>query len=80
LVKQLVAFATEGRAIPRTGYSVEAGASHGTVTSGNFSPSLQHGIGLAYLSPPPDEQSQLTVTIRGSAVEATRVKLPFFNR
>lgn len=80
LEKQLVAFATEGRAIPRIGYNVAAGPSQGTVTSGNFSPSLQHGIGLAYLSPPPDEDAQLTVTIRGDAVEATRVTLPFLDR
>lgn len=80
LAKQLVAFSTEGRAIPRTGYDVAAGSSQGTVTSGNFSPTLQHGIGLAYLSPPPDEGAQITVTIRGATVEATRVTLPFLDR
>jgi aminomethyltransferase len=80
LEKQLIAFSTEGRAIPRSGYSVAAGSSHGTVTSGNFSPTLQHGIGLAYISPPPDGEAILTVTIRGATVEATRVKLPFLKR
>jgi aminomethyltransferase len=80
LTKQLVAFSIEGRAIPRTGYEVAAGSSHGTVTSGNFSPTLQHGIGLAYLSPPPDEDAQITVTIRGATIEATRVTLPFLDR
>jgi len=75
--KELIAFSTEGRAIPRKGYAVAAGDSTGTVTSGNFSPTLKHGIGLAYLSPPPTENAELTVTIRGDAVPAQRVTLPF---
>jgi aminomethyltransferase len=77
--KELIAFSTEGRAIPRKGYAVAAGDSTGTVTSGNFSPTLKHGIGLAYLSPPPTEDAELTVTIRGVAVPAERVTLPFLN-
>jgi aminomethyltransferase len=77
--RELIAFSTEGRAIPRQGYSVAAGDSTGTVTSGNFSPTLKHGIGLAYLSPPPAENAELSVTIRGDAVPAERVTLPFLN-
>jgi aminomethyltransferase len=77
--RELIAFSTEGRAIPRKGYAVAAGDSTGTVTSGNFSPTLKHGIGLAYLSPPPTEDAELTVTIRGDAVPAERVTLPFLN-
>lgn len=77
--KQLIAFSTEGRAIPRRGYAVAAGDSKGTVTSGNFSPTLGHGIGLAYLSPPPTENAEVTVTIRGDAVPAKRVTLPFLD-
>jgi len=77
--KKLIAFSTEGRAIPRKGYAVAAGDSTGTVTSGNFSPTLKHGIGLAYLSPPPTEDAELAVTIRGDAVPAERVTLPFLS-
>lgn len=80
LGKELIAFATEGRAIPRNGYVVTAGESTGTVTSGNFSPTLQHGIGLAYLSPPPPADAEVSITIRGSGVPATRVTLPFLKR
>lgn len=80
LDKQLVAFTTVGRAIPRHGYSTRAGASVGTVTSGNFSPTLQHGIGMAYLSPPPAAGSELTVEIRGRDVPATLTKLPFLKK
>jgi aminomethyltransferase len=77
--KELIAFSTEGRAIPRKGYAVAAGNSRGTVTSGNFSPTLKHGIGLAYLSPPLTEHAELTVTIRGDTVPAEHVTLPFLN-
>jgi aminomethyltransferase len=77
LQKEMVAFATEGRAIPRQGYAVTAGASAGIVSSGNFSPTLRHGIGLAYLSPPPVDDAELTVSIRGEDVRAERVTLPF---
>jgi aminomethyltransferase len=62
-----VLFATEGRLIPRHGYSVRAEDREGTVTSGNFSPTLEHGIGMAYLSGPPSEElTELEVEIRGA--------------
>lgn len=77
---QLVAFTTEGRAIPRHGYSVRTNTGSGEVTSGNFSPTLGHGIGLAYVSPPPTEGEGLTVEIRGKDVPGTIVDLPFLER
>jgi aminomethyltransferase len=78
--KSLVAFATEGRAIPRHGYDVSTSNGSGIVTSGNFSPTLQHGIGLAYVSPPPDEKDSLFVSIRGKDVPGTIVDLPFVTK
>ena len=78
--KQLIAFTTEGRAIPRTGYRVTTTSGGGEVTSGNFSPTLQHGIGLAYVSPPPGPEEHMSVQIRGKDVPATRVSLPFVDR
>jgi aminomethyltransferase len=80
LKKELIAFATEGRAIPRSGYSLTAGESTGTVTSGNFSPTLKHGIGLGYFSPPLSATQEISVTIRGKEVPATRVSLPFLQK
>lgn len=76
----LVAFTTEGRAIPRHGYPVVAGSASGTVTSGNFSPTLGHGIGLALVSPPPADGDPLEVTIRGKQVQGTIATLPFIDR
>jgi aminomethyltransferase len=80
LSKRLVAFATEGRAIPREGYAVTTPTGSGVVTSGNFSPTLGHGIGLAYVSPPPLEGEDMTIEIRGKQVPATMVDLPFIER
>ncbi|MDH5371449.1 MAG: glycine cleavage system aminomethyltransferase GcvT, partial [Acidimicrobiia bacterium] len=50
LPKLLTGFAMEGRQIPRHGYAARAGASTGSVASGNFSPSLGYGIGMAFLA------------------------------
>ncbi|MGI9666235.1 MAG: glycine cleavage system aminomethyltransferase GcvT [Acidimicrobiia bacterium] len=80
LAKRMVAFTTEGRAIPRNGYRVESDSGSGEVTSGNFSPTLEHGIGLAYVSPPPSKDESISVIIRGKSVPATRTKLPFVER
>lgn len=78
--KHLVAFTTEGRAIPRTGYPVSTDSGAGTVTSGNFSPILKHGIGLAYVTPPPTGGEGMTVEIRGKEIPARIVDLPFIDR
>lgn len=50
--KKLVGFVLAERGIPRHGHRARAGSSSGEVTSGNISPMLQRGIGMAYLSPP----------------------------
>ena len=78
--KKLVAFTTEGRAIPREGYSVTTDTGEGTVCSGNFSPTLQHGIGMAYVSPPPAPDETMTIDIRKRSVPCTVVSLPFIDR
>lgn len=80
LERCLVAFTTEGRAIPRTGYDVTTSTGSGTVTSGNFSPTLGHGIGLAYVSPPPSDDDTIEVTIRGRPVPGSIAELPFLRR
>lgn len=77
---ELVAFTTQGRAIPRHGYEVRTATGTGVVTSGNFSPTLGHGIGLASVTPPPSPDESMTVVIRGKDVEATIVELPFLKK
>ena len=78
--RKLVAFTTQGRAIAREGYLVKTDTGTGKVTSGNFSPTLQHGIALAYVSPPPGEDESLTVEIRRKAIAGTLASLPFVDR
>ncbi len=80
LTRKLTAFTTEGRAIPREGYPVTTDSGSGTVTSGNFSPTLGHGIGMAYVSPPPADGESLSIEIRGKQVPGTIVDLPFIDR
>jgi glycine cleavage system aminomethyltransferase T len=58
---------------------MRAGESVGEVTSGNFSPMLENGIGLGYLAPPSLDES-LEVEIRGVWEAAERAELPFYRR
>lgn len=75
--RALVAFACEGRTIPRHGHQLRAGSSTGEVTSGNFSPTLGHGIGMGYLAPPIEPGTQIEVEIRHKWVPAQQVDPPF---
>jgi aminomethyltransferase len=70
----------EGRRPPRADYPVLVdGEPAGVVTSGNFSPTLQRGIALAFLPPDAGEGTEVAVDIRGSAVPATVVPTPFYS-
>jgi len=80
LKKKLVAFTTEGRAIPREGYPVTTDSGAGTVSSGNFSPTLQHPIAMAYVSPPPGPDESISVEIRRKPVSGQFASLPFIDR
>lgn len=76
--RELRGIATEGRRPPRTGCPVSIGDDQvGTVTSGNFSPVLGHGIALAFLRPGIDEATDVTVDVRGSHLTGTVVSTPF---
>jgi aminomethyltransferase len=77
--RALVAFACEGRTIPRHGHRLRAGSSTGEVTSGNFSPTLGHGIGMGYLAPPIEPGTPIEVEIRHDWVPAQQVDPPFIN-
>jgi len=77
--RKLLAFTLPGRKIPRHGYSMRAEDSVGEVTSGNFSPMLEKGIGLGYLAPPSVDES-LEIEIRGVWEAAQRAELPFYRR
>ena len=76
--RRLVGIATEGRRPPRTGNPIVCnGEEIGYVTSGNFSPMLQHGIAMGFISADLAIGHAVTVDIRGSEVPGCLVKLPF---
>ena len=76
--RALRGLATEGRRPPRQGCPVLVdGSPAGHVTSGNFSPTLGHGIGLALLSPEIEAGAEVTVDLRGQALPARVVATPF---
>ena len=72
----------EGRRIAREETPVLAkGDVIGRVTSGTFSPTLQKTIAMAYVSTDYAQPgTQLTVEVRGTAIPATVVALPFYKR
>lgn len=76
--KRLVAFRLAGRQIPRHGYRLRSSRGEGVVTSGNFSPTLEYGIGLGYLTDL--EPEAVEVEIRGAWHSVEVVDLPFYRR
>jgi aminomethyltransferase len=71
---------TVGRGVLRPGMAVRAGhAAVGVTTSGTFSPTLQVGIGLALIDTDAgvEDGRQITVDVRGRAVDCEVVRPPF---
>jgi aminomethyltransferase len=76
--RRLRGLTTEGRRPPRADQAVLVdGAEAGIVTSGNFSPMLEHGIALAFLPPTVEEGDVVAIAGKGEPAPATVVKLPF---
>lgn len=76
--RRLVGLAVEGRQPPRAGAVVRLGDQRvGEVTSGNFAPTLGHGIALALVRSDAAGSDAFTIELRGRALAARRVPLPF---
>jgi len=70
--------ATEGRRPARADCTVMLDNEPiGTVTSGNFSPVLEHGIAMAFLPPTIADGCAVTIDVRGSALPGRVVSMPF---
>ena len=82
VTRRLVGFELIERGVPRHEMAImKDGETVGTVTSGNFSPVLQKGIGLGSLPPALcNEGTLVEIDIRGKRVPATVVKPPFYRR
>ncbi len=79
--RHLVGIATEGRRPPRAGCQIVAdGATVGVVTSGNFSPTLGHGIALGLVPPHVGVGATVEIDVRGTPLPATVVDTPFVQR
>jgi aminomethyltransferase len=79
VARRLRGIATEGRRPPRAGQRVLVdGGAVGEVTSGNFSPVLEHGIALAFLPPEVGEGASVEIEVReGQTLPGHVVPLPF---
>jgi len=52
----------------------------GVLTSGNFSPVLERGIGMGLLQDAPPVGSSVTVSLRGRDIDASIVSIPFIRK
>jgi aminomethyltransferase len=78
VARRLVAITTQGRRPARTGCGITVdGTSVGSVTSGNFSPVLGHGIALGFVSPDVATGTTLEIDVRGKSLPGTVIDLPF---
>ncbi len=81
ITRLLRGIATEGRRPPRAECAVLVdGQAVGTVTSGNFSPVLEHGIAMAFLPPGLADGTSVVIDVRGSSLPGTVVPMPFVRR
>lgn len=78
--RKRIGFILQQKAIPRTHCLIKDGKNNtlGMVTSGTFSPSLQLGIGMAYIDVAHSKiGSSFFIEIRDKKIPATIVNLPF---
>ena len=81
VARQLTGVATESRQPLRDGGEVMVeGVNVGTLSSGNFSPVLGHGIGMGLLRPGLAVGSDVTIVLRGREMPATVTTLPFVRK
>ncbi len=78
VARRLRGLSVPGRRPPRAEQPVLVdGEQAGVVTSGNFSPVLEHGIALAFLPPGVEEGTEVAIAGKGDPAPATVVATPF---
>lgn len=82
LRRKLVGIEPRDRGIPRAGYAIlRDGQRIGSVTSGTMCPTLERPAALGYVSPADATPgTEVEIEIRGKAVPAVIVPLPFYKR
>jgi aminomethyltransferase len=79
--RKLVGLSTEGRRPPREGSTIlRNGTVIGSVTSGNFSPMLEHGIALGFVEPHTELGDEVTIDVRGTELPGRVVSYPFYKK
>jgi len=79
--RKLVGLSTEGRRPPREGSTIlKNGTVIGSVTSGNFSPMLEHGIALGFVEPHTELGDEVTIDVRGTELPGRVVSYPFYKK
>jgi aminomethyltransferase len=82
--RKLAGFEVQGRGIARQGHTVlsqEGGEAVGAVTSGTWSPTFEKALGMAYVPVAMAAPgTPLTIDVRGKALPAVVVDLPFYRR
>jgi len=76
---------TDGRRPPRADCVIRRAdpgddSALGIVTSGNFSPVLEHGIALAFVSPDVEIGQTVVIDVRGSELTGRVVPTPFVSK
>ncbi len=78
VARSLVGIATIGRRPPRDGCRVLVDDSQiGVTTSGNYAPSLEHGVALALVDRTIKLGTKVAIDVRGAMLEGVVVSLPF---
>jgi aminomethyltransferase len=81
VARRLRGLLADGRQPPRQGCPVLIeGKPAGEITSGNFSPVLNRGIGLAFLPPLIEPELPVEVEVRGRTLAARVVPTPFVSK
>lgn len=77
--RRLVGISIDGRRPARDGSTVlnSAGSEIGTVSSGNFSPTLGHCVALAFVDPSTSVGDAVQLDVRGTKIPGTVVTTPF---
>jgi aminomethyltransferase len=84
--RKLVPFVIDGPGIARQGNLILPPPNHpqtagGEVTSGSFSPCLERGIGMAYVTPDRTEPgTRLQIDVRGTVRDATVERKPLYRK
>ena len=78
----LVGLVSDGKRAGRAGYDVYDGDERvGEISSGALSPTRQHPVAMAFVSPRVSEPgTTLTIDVRGTRIPATVTALPFYRR